>query len=36
MSEWLRPEVIRPLLILAVAIGVTWYVLSFPTAKGRR
>ena len=24
------------LLILAVAIGVTWYVLSFPTAKGRR
>lgn len=24
------------LLILVVAIGVTWYVLSFPTAKGRR
>lgn len=23
------------LLILVVAIGVTWYVLSFPTAKGR-
>lgn len=24
------------LLILVVAIGVTWYVLSFPTAKGRQ